>query len=227
MSHIRPALFDFFRDLDANNHREWFLANKHRYEADVKEPLLRLIVDFTGLLGEISTRFRAIPKVGGSLFRIYRDVRFSKDKRPYKTAAGVHFRHEAGKNAHAPGFYLHLGPEEVFAAVGIWGPDTRTLTRIRQAIVNEPDTWESVTVDPAFTAMFTTAFDGESLKRAPRGFDPNHRFITDLKRKHFVVSAALSEGEACHADFLERLARIYGNGSDFMEFLTRAIGLEW
>ena len=227
MSPIQPALFDFFRDLDANNHREWFLANKHRYEADVKEPLLRLIVEFTGPLGEISTRFRAIPKVGGSLFRIYRDVRFSKDKRPYKTAAGVHFRHEAGKSAHAPGFYLHLGPGEVFAAVGVWGPDTRTLTRIRQAIVNKPGTWEGVTTDPAFTAIFSTAFHGKSLKRAPRGFDPNHRFITDLKRRHFVASTALSEGVACQGDFLKRLAGIYGNGAHFMEFLTRANGLEW
>ena len=227
MSPIQPALFDFFTDLRNNNNRDWFLANKWRYEACVKDPLLTLITDFAAPLADISAHFNAIPKVGGSLFRIYRDIRFSKDKRPYKTAAGVHFRHKAGKNAHAPGFYLHLGPGECFAAVGLWGPDTRTLNQIRQTIVNDSSEWERVTTDPDFSAIYTRDLHADSLKRAPRGFDPDHRFVDDLKRRHFVASSVLTESDICKSDFLEELARRYQIAAGFMEFLTTSVGLPW
>lgn len=119
--YISPKLFRFFRDLKKNNDREWFEDNKQRYEDDVRGPLLAFIDDFAEPLYRISPHFRAdARKVGGSLFRIFRDVRFSKDKTPYKTHAGVHFRHENAKDAHAPGLYLHLEPGEVFMGAGIW-----------------------------------------------------------------------------------------------------------
>ena len=137
--HFAPALFAFLRELRENNNREWFQANKGRYEADVRDPLLRFIADFALPLHELSTHFVADPRpVGGSLFRIYRDVRFSKDKSPYKTQAAAHFRHERGKDVHAPGFYLHLEPDDVFAGAGIWHPDMKSLTKIRDAIVANP-----------------------------------------------------------------------------------------
>ena len=107
--HITPALFDFFRELKANNNREWFQANKERYERQVREPLLQFVEDFGVRLAEISPHYVAdARRSSGSLFRINRDVRFSADKSPYKTAAGIQFRHESGKDVHAPGFYLHL-----------------------------------------------------------------------------------------------------------------------
>ena len=121
-----PELFAFLRALDKNNNREWFQANKKRFERDVRDPMLRFIADFGSQLDKISTRFVADPRPnGGSLFRIYRDVRFSKDKRPYKTNVGAHFRHQAGKDAHAPGFYFHMEPGEVFGGSGIYGTPTR------------------------------------------------------------------------------------------------------
>ena len=129
MTRFTPALFAFLAELAANNNREWFRANKSRYDGDVKEPALAFISDFAPHLARISTRFRADPRAnGGSLFRIYRDTRFSKDKRPYKTHTGIHFRHEAAKDAHAPGFYLHLQPgERLCRASGIWRPGGPTL----------------------------------------------------------------------------------------------------
>ncbi len=189
--------------------------------------LIAFIRMFEGPLHSISPHFKATPKVGGSLFRIYRDIRFSKDKRPYKTGAGVHFRHEAGKNAHAPGFYLHLEPNQVFAAVGIWGPDTRTLRQIRQAIVNDPETWRRVIEAPEFARRYDRKLHAESLKRAPQGFDPNHPYINDLKRKHFVASVPMTEDQVCTPDFLVLLAETYRHGAGFMEYLTRALGLPW
>ena len=121
---ITVALFDFLRDLRDNNDREWFAANKGRYVTDVRDPMLGFIADFAAPLAEISPHFVADPRAnGGSLFRIYRDTRFSRDKTPYKTNVGAHFRHAAGKDAHAPGFYLHLEPGMCFAACGVWRPD--------------------------------------------------------------------------------------------------------
>src|ERR687888_1974338 len=137
-----PGLFSFLADLRANNNREWFAANKDRYEEHLLEPALDFIEAFAPRLEKISPHFRADPRPsGGSLFRIYRDTRFSKDKTPYKTNVGIHFRHERAKDANAPGYYLHIGPGEVFAGGGIWHPDTEAATRIREAIAADPTRW--------------------------------------------------------------------------------------
>ena len=141
-----PELFSFLTDLRANNDREWFAANKDRYERDLLEPSLAFIEDFAPRLDKISPHFRADARPsGGSLFRIYRDTRFSKDKSPYKTNLGIHFRHERAKDAHAPGYYLHIGPGEVFAGGGIWHPGTEGATRIREAIVADSERWRRAT----------------------------------------------------------------------------------
>lgn len=224
---ITPALFDFFRDLRDNNNRDWFQANRSRYEEDVKTPLLAFITDFAEPLHQISPHFMAIPRVGGSLFRIHRDVRFSKDKRPYKEAAGVHFRHTSGKDVHAPGFYFHLGPDEVFAAIGIWGPGSKELLLIRQKIVQNPDVWIKVSQDADLVAVFSETFEHQKLKRAPKGFDPDHPLIEDLKCKHFVVSCPLSEKFACSPDLSAKLAEIYSHGSEYMKYLSYTLGHTW
>ena len=109
MGYFNRKLFIFLKDLAENNNREWFKANKDRYDEDVKEPALAFVQAFSAKLEKLSPHFRADPRAnGGSLFRIYRDTRFSKDKSPYKTYTGIQFRHYAAKDAHAPGFYLHL-----------------------------------------------------------------------------------------------------------------------
>ncbi len=221
---IAPALFDFLRELKANNERPWFEANKARYLRDVRDPMLDLIAGFAGPLAEISPHFRADPRPnGGSLFRIYRDTRFAKDKTPYKTNVGAHFRHEAGRNAHAPGFYLHLEPGACFAGCGIWRPDGPALTAIRDAIVARTGPWQRIVAAPDFRATFELT--GESLKRPPRGIDPAHPAIADLKRKSFVAVARFSEAEACSADFPDRFGAIARTGSGFVAFLARALGV--
>ena len=224
---IPPALFEFFRQLSANNHREWFNHNRSRYEEDVKLPLLQFIREFAQPLHTISPHLLALPKVGGSLFRIHRDVRFSKDKKPYKEAAGVYFRHKAGKDVHAPGFYLHLEPDQVFASVGIWSPGSKELLMIRQNIVENDEEWDRVSKDTKFLTVFSQSYEHQKLKRAPKGFDPNHPLIEDLKCKHFVASCPLSETFVCSDNFPNKLADIYRNSSEFMKFLTRALGHPW
>ncbi len=142
--YFSPRLFGFLRELKKNNNRAWFEANKTRYIADVRDPMLRFIEDFGKPLFELSPHFLADPRpAGGSMFRIYRDIRFSKDKDPYKTHAAAQFRHVKGKDVHAPGFYLHLEPGSVFAASGIWRPDAATATAVREAIAAKPQLWKS------------------------------------------------------------------------------------
>ena len=224
--HFTPALFSFLRHLKANNDRPWFESNKDRFEGDLREPALEFIRDFDPLLQEISPHFIADDrKSGGSLFRIFRDVRFSKDKSPYKTATGIHFRHEKARDAHAPGFYLHLEPRNVFMGVGIWRPDTATAYRIREAIVADPEGWRDAVHDTPFSATFELS--GESLKRPPRGIDPEHPLIEDLKRKDFIGVAELTQAEATRAGFVERFADRCMDGAPLMSFLCSALELRY
>ena len=224
--HFSPALFSFMRQLKKNNNREWFQANKKLYESDVRDPLLCFIDDFRPHLHKISPHFVADARpVGGSMFRIYRDTRFSRDKSPYKTAAAVQFRHEERGDVHAPGFYLHLEPGNVFVGVGMWHPDANALRMVRDAIVEHPNGWKKAVTNRAFKVHYELS--GDSLKGPPRGYDPEHPLIDDLKRKDFVAFAQLSEKEACAADFLTRYATIARASKSFMEFLTQAVGSRW
>jgi len=223
---INHELFDFFSDLKENNNRVWFQDNKDRYEQHVKEPLLTFIASFAGRAPEISTSIMAIPRItGGSLFRIYRDVRFSKDKTPYKTGAGIHFRHKRGKDVHAPGYYLNLEPGEVFAGCGIWKPALEPVTKIRTKIAEHPDQWLDIIQEKKFRNTFR--MDGETLKRPPKGFDPEHPLIEDLKRKDYLASIVLDEKIVCEPDFLDYYLELCKTAAPFMEFLTRAVGLDW
>ena len=120
---ITRRTFEFLRDIAVHNDRDWFNANKQRYHDDVRDPLLRFVEGFAPRLAKINKNMLADPRpVGGSLFRIYRDTRFAKDKSPYKTHAGITFRHVDGRDVHGPIFYLHLEPGSVFAAAGLWHP---------------------------------------------------------------------------------------------------------
>lgn len=224
--HLGPELFAFLRALKRNNEREWFQQHKARYERAVKEPLQRFIGDFAPQLAKISPHFVADPRpVGGSMFRIYRDVRFSADKSPYKTAAAAHFRHEAGKDVHAPGFYLHLEPDSVFAGAGIWQPDASTARQIREAIVEDSAKWKRAVRSKAFTRA--ASLGGESLKRVPRGFDPDHPLVEDIKRKDFVAMIPFSEQDTCKPDFLQRYSAACKACAPFVRFLARATGCEF
>ena len=221
---IKPALFDFLRELKANNERAWFEANKARYVADVREPMLDFIAAFAGPLAEISPHFVADSRAnGGSLFRIYRDTRFSPDKTPYKTNAGAHFRHVAGKDAHAPGFYLHLEPDSCFAACGIWHPGGEALANIRNAIADDPAAWQRITQAETFRDTFTLR--GQSLKRPPRGYDAAHPLMEDLKRKDFIAGTTFHEADAIQPDFLQRFAHLARTAAAFVGFLSRAVGV--
>jgi uncharacterized protein (TIGR02453 family) len=215
---FRPDLFDFLRQLKRHNNREWFARNKARYEQAVRDPALSFISAFAPQLANLGPHFVADPRpTRGSLFRIYRDTRFSADKRPFKTHVGIHFSHEKGKDAHAPVFYLHLEPDNCFAAAGVWHPDQHALTKIRTAIVAQPEQWAK--------ASRNLELEGESLLRPPRGFDPMHPHIADLKRKDFVASVAVSDAQVCGPNFMRDFTTACRTMRPLVEFTTRALGL--
>ncbi len=224
MARFSPALFKFLRDLAANNDRGWFQANKARYQEVLQQPALAFINDFEPHLAKLSKHFVADPRpVGGSLFRIYRDTRFSKDKSPYKTNTGIHFRHEAGKDAHAPGFYLHLEPGQCFVGLGLWHPDGATARQIRTAIVDRSAVWKRAVGAKAFTAGLALA--GDSLKRPPVGFDKTHPLVEDLKRKDFTAMVKLSQKEIVAPGLMKQVATTFKAGAPLMRFLCEAVGV--
>ena len=223
---IGPEILRYLGQLAKNNNREWFQKNKDRYEHDVREPLLRFIEAFGPRLHKISPHFIADPrKTGGSLFRIYRDTRFSHDKRPYKTHAGVQFRHERAKDVHAPGFYLHIEPQQAFIGVGIWHPDSDTLKLLRDAIVENPAKWKRAKSAKAFTAEFELA--GDALKRAPKGYDPDDPLIEDLRRKDFIAVSEWETRWITRPDFLDRFTEHCRAAKPFVAYLTGACGLKF
>jgi uncharacterized protein (TIGR02453 family) len=222
--HFSRKTFSFLRDLAKNNNRDWFQANKGRYEEDVKVPALEFIQDFSSHLAKLSPHFRADPRAsGGSLFRIYRDVRFSKDKSPYKTYTGIQFRHERGKDAHAPGFYLHLEPKQCFVGLGIWHPGGKTLKKIREGLVKDPKGWKKAVSGSAFKRRLTLS--GDRLVRPPRGFDPEHALIQDLMWKDYVASSKLTQKDVMEPDFIKEYAAYCRAGLPFVSFLCRVQGL--
>lgn len=216
---------EFLNALSANNNRDWFEANKHRYDSDVREPALAYIEAMAPHLAKVSDSFLAVPKkVGGSLMRVYRDVRFSRDKTPYKTNIGIQFRHSAGKDVHAPGFYLHIDPTEVFVAAGIWRPDNPTLQQMRMLIDEDQARWRTLSRK---LDRHGYRLSGESLKRPPKGYDKDHALIDDLKRKDFIAVMNLDHEAVPKKDFVKVTARHFAAASQLVEFICHASDLDY
>ena len=223
-SHITPRLYAFLNSLAKNNDRTWFEANREQFECDVRTPLLSFISDFDVYLRRLSPHFVAdARKVGGSLFRIHRDVRFSKDKSPYKTNVGVHFRHEQAQDARAPGYYLHLQPRNSFVGVGIWHPDTATAGRIRAAIQSEPEQWREAISDFGRFALD----DENKLRRRPPQVGEDHPCLDDIMREDWIGVCSIGQSAACASDFMERFAAMCASATPFMRFLCRALDMRF
>jgi uncharacterized protein (TIGR02453 family) len=225
-NYFSTATFRFLRALSRNNNREWFQAHCADYERHVREPFLKLIADLQAPLAKISPHLRADPrKTGGSLFRIYRDTRFANDKTPYKPWAGARLFHERRREIEAPSFYLHIAPKDCFAGGGIWHPEPSTLKRIRDFLVDNPAAWKRATQSKAFREHFN--FWGEGLSRPPRGYDPQHELIEDLKRKNFAAGEQFTEALACSSELLPAAVATFKRLSPLIDYLCAGLDLEF
>ncbi len=237
--YFTPHTLRFLRALARHNDREWFHAHKADYEQHVKLPCLALVSDLALPLRSISEVLVADPRpVGGSLFRIHRDIRFSRDKQPYKTYAGMSFFHRATRaqarggdaagepgRLDAPGLYLHLEPGASFIGGGIWHPQPRTLKRIRDFMIDNPQSWKHATRRRSFAADF--ALSGDALVRAPKGYRPDHELVDDLKRKDIVASAPLSDADLLSTSLASLLVRRYKLMAPLLEWLCLSLDVEF
>ena len=221
---FEPVTLKFLEELKANNNREWFSEHKPRYEEQVLDVALRFIQSMQDPLHEIAPHFVANPtRTGGSLMRVYRDTRFSRNKLPYKTNIGIQFRHEQAKNVHSPGYYVHIDPDEVFVGVGMWRPEPDALRNIRERIAARPGDWKRATGDTAFRRHFRLG--GESLTRPPRGFDKDHELIGDIKRKSFIAFKELDRDDCLNPQFQRTVETLFRAADPFMRFLCKAVGV--
>src|SRR2546421_7726979 len=219
-SHFSNDLFRFLGRLKRNNNRKWFQAHKEEYEKCAREPAIRFIVDFAQHLSTISPELVADPRsTRGSLFRIYRDTRFSNDKRPYKTHIAMRFSHP-GKDVHSPGFYLHLEPGGCFAASGLWHPEPPTLLKVRNAIISRPKEWCAV-------RKLLNWDDASRLRRPPRGFPVDHEFVQDLKLRDMGTAQNFTDKQVCSPRFMPMFVDSCRRMSPLAEFLSSAVGLKF
>jgi uncharacterized protein (TIGR02453 family) len=207
-------LLRFLKDIKQNNNPLWFQDNKLRYEKHVRLPLTAFGREF------IPRLLKVAPAYGETrIFRIYRDVRFSKDKTPYKTHASIQFlRSGSDRDVHQPGFYLHLEPGgESFFGAGIWAPEPDVLEKIRTAIVTKPALWAPLSKYP---------FWGESYVRPPKDVDPDHRFIKDLMRKHFLTWVDFKDSVIPGPKFMGLVEKACRETAPLVAFLDRALGFK-
>lgn len=225
-TYFSEKTYKFLRALGRNNSREWFAEHKPEYETHLRQPFLKLITDLQPDIAAISLNYRADPKqVGGSLFRIHRDTRFSNDKTPYKTWSGARFFHERSKTVPAPSFYLHLQPGNCFIGAGLWHPEPETQRRIRNFMVDNPSGWKVATRSPAFKRKFELT--GESLVRPPRGYPADHELIDDLKRKDFVCGAGLDDDVVLGPKLRQAVATGFAGMAPMVDYLCAALDLEF
>ncbi|MCP4233436.1 MAG: DUF2461 domain-containing protein [Aestuariibacter sp.] len=221
-----PKFIKFFKDLAKNNNREWFNEHKPDYQQYVVQPMGEFIEAMAPKLKRISPHFIADPKPhGGSMFRIYRDVRYAKDKSPYKLHAACQFRHELGKDAHTVGFYVHISPQEAVFGGGIWLPPNEELSKIRNTIVDNPTEWQRIKSSAKVRELFG-GIGGDGLVRPPRGFDAQHEHLEDLKRKSFFLMRNEPADIILDGGFIDEVEKTFKAAKPFMEYICYAQGVE-
>jgi uncharacterized protein (TIGR02453 family) len=220
---FRPDFFRFLSELAKHNNKEWFSANKSRYETSVRDPSLAFVRAVGPPLSSVSRHLVADPRpVGGSVMRIYRDIRFSRDKSPYRTSVGIGFHHQGtgAEEEHLPGFFLHLAPADSWVYAGMWMPDTPRLAQIRSAIVGRSAEWKKV-------RAAVPPIEGEQLKRPPPGVDPAHPWVEDLRRKGFTAGLAVKDSVVTAQDFPDRFIGYCRSLDPLNRFLAKAIGVPY
>ena len=221
----------FLRQLKKNNRREWFQANRETYDNEVLEPLRLLVEEVDVRFGHFAPEFIGDPR--RSIFRIYRDVRFSKDKSPYKTHAASWFKHRnaghgVGSETHGggAGFYFHIEPGGSMVAGGIWMPPRPTLNQLRDSIAARPAEFTKSMSAAGFKRRFGTLSEEAMLTRLPRGFAPGHPAEQWLRYQSFTVHAMLSDTEVLDRRIVDRIERDFKTMLPFVRWLNGALGYQ-
>ncbi|HEY3222061.1 MAG TPA: DUF2461 domain-containing protein [Gemmatimonadales bacterium] len=224
------ASLAFLRGLARNNNKPWFEAHRDSYENDVRAPMRALIEELDVRLARFAPEITGDPK--HSMFRINRDIRFSKDKSPYKTHAACWFRHQGashrvGAEAEegSAGLYFHLQPRESFVGAGIWMPPRPALNKIRDAIAEDAAGFARVVKNPRTRRRFGGLDDGAMLKRMPRGFADDHPAGQWLRYQSFTIGRSLGDRQVLGPRLAALLEADFKLMMPFVRWLNRALGL--
>jgi len=209
----------FLRQLKKNNTRDWFNSHKVEYESLVKLPMQSFVVDLMLPMSRLAPEFDVHPK--RSIFRIYRDARFSKNKTPYKTNVAAVF-HLRGHWQESAGFYIHVEPGGVYVGGGIYMPDSRQLKSIRTSLVEQPKEFLSIIENPRFLKRFG-AIEAEKLRRIPQGFPADHWMGEWLKYKQFIAGVEWDERESLSPRFVKKVVEVYKDLLPLIRFLNAAL----
>jgi uncharacterized protein (TIGR02453 family) len=211
----------FLKQLKRNNNREWFEKHREEYEQHAKNPMLSFIAALQPAFARFAPEFDLNPK--RSIFRIYRDIRFSSDKTPYKTHIAAHFvLRGRPKGFIGSGYYIQLEPRDFFVGGGIYIPDGDQLKKIRQAIATRGEEFLSIVDDRKFKKRFAP-FDWSKLQRVPKGYDENHPMAEWLKFKQFFVGISLPESKCYSESLLDETAKICEEASPLVRFLNKSL----
>jgi uncharacterized protein (TIGR02453 family) len=216
---LNKQTFDFLNLLAKNNNREWFGENKHLYE-EARADLYPFIATLIEKFSSIDSQYSSDTPPKKALMRIYRDVRFSKNKDPYKLNYGIVFDVK-GYGMHTPSYYLHLQPDNCFFGVGFWQPETSVLKKIREEIDYNTDDFLSILNAKSFSDFFTLS-DEDKLKKAPKGYEVDHPAIDLLKLKSFVAIYKLKPSDFLHPSIVDNLTNAFANIQPFVLFLRNA-----
>lgn len=197
-AYLRPEALKFLRGLEKNNDREWFNERKALYEAELKEPMLAIVRKITEAMMEFAPHY--VRPAEKSLFRIYRDTRFSNDKRPYKTHVAAWWSHMGMEKTSGAGYYFQVSPKGVVIAAGAYMPEKEQLAAIRNWLLDNHTEFRKILLKPAIRKTFAE-FEGEALTRPPKGFPPEHPAMDLIKRKQWGLSTTLPAETALEPNF--------------------------
>jgi len=213
---IKRETLAFLTELVDNNNREWFAEHKDRYET-AKADVLAFIGEVIPVLSAVDPETQTEPKK--CLMRIYRDIRFSKNKSPYKNNFGISFSIKGNKG---PEYYLHLQPGKSFFAGGYWMPEAADLKNIREEIDYNTSEFLEIIEAKSFTSLYTLSKE-DTLKKAPKGYDPEHPQIELLKLKSYIASFPISDEELFKPSIVNHLKKAFAGVYPFVQFLKRAV----
>ncbi|MCW3804450.1 DUF2461 domain-containing protein [Plebeiibacterium marinum] len=216
---IPPIIFEFLKELTVNNNKDWFNENKEKYQ-QAKDAFEEYINYLIGIIHNIDPKI-GHPHAKDCIFRIYRDVRFSKDKLPYKNNFGAYIAHGGRKSPYA-GYYLHLEPDNSFAAGGIYCPQPNTLKTVRELIMENIEEYKHIIEEKNFKKNFTEVW-GERVKTAPKGFSKDDPNIEYIRPKSYALVHNINDEQIESNRINQSLSRIYKLMKPYNDFLNQAV----
>ena len=219
---IQKTTLKFLADLKKNNLKEWFDTNRKRYDT-AKQDIYGNVEELIKAIGKYDSDIAAL-QCKDCTFRINRDIRFAKDKTPYKTNISAYFA-RGGKKSDAAGYYIHIEPGAAFAAAGCWWPEAKQLSAIRQEIDYNFDDWKKIIAAKKFKSSFGEGVAKKDiLQRAPKGYDEANPAIEFIKMKSFVVYRQLTDTDLQDKSFVKNIAAIFNAAKPMVDFLNVAEG---